>query len=520
MRLPPFAFLAGFSVLAAGCSHPASRAPSSLEADESEALLDDVLSASSPRDRAQTYLDRFLRIQVRSQAWMRETDHAFQGATGPVDLFAQPSYRRLLVARELAEATQVQITGIFRRAHELAGGRGSRAASAKQVVSGVRDALARAEERPAERLLLNRLARDLRETSPDSAIVTVMAPLEGELLHEAAAAVEPTLRAMANALPAHDEITSEVDAIVANLDTDPPKPTPSPTQPPRMPNVYPTAAANGNIDGFTFPHGTWALTFDDGPSPPIVLEDGSVSSITDQDLQNLRAAGIKGTFFWLAKNLQSRRDVVKRVQAAGMAVENHSWSHANMMDPASLARLNTTLEKEIVESTAEDERVYGVKPRFFRLPYGSGFKDPVVRGMIAKLGMVHVRWNVDSLDWNDDNPRSVQQRVEMQMAVNGRGIILFHDIHTAAVTVVPRLLSKFGSRIRWVSIPDIVDELNGKGKDGPVPDNGSPRSPDPRPAPPPVVRPPTLPPPALPKHRPVRKNRPSPPLPPIHGGGS
>jgi peptidoglycan/xylan/chitin deacetylase (PgdA/CDA1 family) len=75
--------------------------------------------------------------------------------------------------------------------------------------------------------------------------------------------------------------------------------------------------------------------------------------------------------------------------------------------------------------------------------------------------MIHVSWNVDSLDWQDPNPASVQKRVEQQMAANGRGIILFHDIHTPGLTVVPNLVAKNKGKVRWVDIPHIVNELNG-----------------------------------------------------------
>ncbi|UUZ55423.1 hypothetical protein LP419_06795 [Massilia sp. H-1] len=38
-------------------------------------------------------------------------------------------------------------------------------------------------------------------------------------------------------------------------------------------------------------------------------------------------------------------------------------------------------------------------------------------------------WNIDSLDWADPVPSSIADRVLRSVDKEGRGIILFHDIH-------------------------------------------------------------------------------------------
>jgi peptidoglycan/xylan/chitin deacetylase (PgdA/CDA1 family) len=273
-------------------------------------------------------------------------------------------------------------------------------------------------------------------------------PLEGLDLHTAAAQAEPAIRQLIANLPVSDDVKTEIDKresaafqqMEENMDRSP-----------QSIQKYPSIGTSGSVSGFEFPKGTWALTFDDGPHP----------TISEQDLANLKALKVRGTFFWLAKNIVLHPQIVKVVQDAGMPVENHSWNHPNLISAKDLAQNHTDLDKEINQSTVEDTRDYGVKPRFFRCPYGDGLHDPTVRGMIAKNGMIHVSWNVDSLDWHDPNPVSVQARVEQQMRVNGRGIILFHDIHTPALTVVPKIVKENEGKVDWVTIPDIVDKLNG-----------------------------------------------------------
>jgi peptidoglycan/xylan/chitin deacetylase (PgdA/CDA1 family) len=416
------------------------------------ATIDQILAAPDPRAEARAYVDRLLRLELRGHGWLFEMDRLFADAHGPVNLFAQPSYRKLLAAHPLVDGMEEKITRFYLAARKLAAADASapeetaRRDRAAAVVDGVRDSLRRAREDAGERVLLSHLMARLRGAEGDEPGFGA-APFEDALFVPAEDSTD-RIRQMLDALPPTDDVVEEVEQgeheLALELDDE--------GRGPNSLSVYPTAGPNGNIDGFTFPRGTWAVTFDDGPNP----------EITPKDLANLKAAGTKATFFWLAKNLARYPDVIKSVQAAGMPVENHSWTHAILNKPSDLARLHTTVDKEIVQSTAADTKAYGVKPRFFRCPYGAGFQDAKIRGLIARLGMIHVRWNVDSLDWKDPNPASVQARVEKQMAANGRGIILFHDIHRPALTVVPRLLAKTKGKVRWVTIPQIVDELNGK----------------------------------------------------------
>ena len=87
--------------------------------------------------------------------------------------------------------------------------------------------------------------------------------------------------------------------------------------------------------------------------------------------------------------------------------------------------------------------------------------------MIADLGMIHVFWNVDTLDWQDKDPDSIVARAQKQMKTEGHGVILFHDIHPQSVIASKKLvewtktLKGTENEIRWVTIPEIINEMNG-----------------------------------------------------------
>lgn len=215
--------------------------------------------------------------------------------------------------------------------------------------------------------------------------------------------------------------------------------------------IAPGTGAGGQINGGELPRHTWALTYDDGPHP----------SRTDAILDVLKRHGVRATFFWLAQNVVKHNRVLLRTEAEGHSVQNHSYTHADLVKATDLA-----LGYEVSVSTAVMKDHFQVDPRFFRCPYGSGANNARVRKQIAGEKLVSVMWNVDSLDWADKKVEGVVERVRKQMVKSGAGIVLFHDIqsHTAAVTErLFQVLNKSSLPIRFVTVPEAVDELNQKG---------------------------------------------------------
>ncbi len=264
---------------------------------------------------------------------------------------------------------------------------------------------------------------------------------------QAAKEAEGDIQQMIKELPETDDIKEEIDTEAAEFDEQRKE---AESREPSAATKFPSITPSGNVQGTEFPMGTFALTFDDGPDRVHTMNI----------LASLQANGIKGSFFWITNWAKGRPAIVKAVQSAGMTVANHSYMHAKILKPADLARLHTTVEKEIITSTQEFTKIYGYKPRFFRLPYAQGMNDNRIRALIAGQGMIHVKWNIDSNDWDDPNPASVLARTELQMRQTGRGIVLFHDVHPQSVAASRSLMQRKRGQVRWVTIEQIVDELN------------------------------------------------------------
>lgn len=213
--------------------------------------------------------------------------------------------------------------------------------------------------------------------------------------------------------------------------------------------IYPSAGKEGNMFGLDFPENTYALTFDDGPA-----------KTTIEVIDNLHVHNIKATFFVLSQQIVDGKypKTALLEQKEGHAIGSHSFTHANFPKISSAKQ-----DYEILDAAKVFESRFGVKPQFFRLPYGAGVSISSIRQKIADAGMIHVFWTVDTLDWQDLNPDSIMQRALKQMNEYKRGIILFHDVHPQSVIASEKLMTYFNdpeNKLRLVTIPEIVDELN------------------------------------------------------------
>ena len=168
-----------------------------------------------------------------------------------------------------------------------------------------------------------------------------------------------------------------------------------------------------------------ALTFDDGPWP------GS----TERIVAILKKHKVKATFFVVGNMAQKRPEIVKKVEKAGMEVENHSWSH-----PTAFADLPAKRIRQEIKDCRDYLKDLGVTSRLFRPPGGS-YSDRVVR-IARKLGARLVLWALDPRDWADDATANQITRSILDNVRPG-SIVLLHDgggDQSATVKALPRII--------------------------------------------------------------------------------
>lgn len=215
---------------------------------------------------------------------------------------------------------------------------------------------------------------------------------------------------------------------------------------------YPSTTKSGNITGNEFPSKVWSLTFDNGPKP----------QTSSQILSDLKRNKLKATFFQLTKHAKTNSVIANKIRFAGMDIASHSFSHQQLTKIGANA-----LEKEITIAVKELKKVYETDISFFRLPYGAGVSTPHIREKIAANGLIHVLWNVDSLDWMPQSPEKIITRTKalMKKTTKDSGILLFHDIHMRTAKALPEIINYLKEDNRRVcTLKEIVTQMNEESK--------------------------------------------------------
>ncbi|MFE7540075.1 polysaccharide deacetylase family protein [Streptomyces platensis] len=170
-----------------------------------------------------------------------------------------------------------------------------------------------------------------------------------------------------------------------------------------------------------------ALTFDAGPSEH-----------TNRLLDILKKEKVHATFFMLGENHAEKRPAeVKRIDAEGHELANHTWSHRILTDiPAASAKREMSRLQDAVR------KITGKTPRLMRPPQGR--TDETVSKISKDLGLARVLWSVTAKDYQTNDSALITKRVLEQTERDG--IILLHDIYRGTVPAVPGILKELKKR--------------------------------------------------------------------------
>ena len=159
----------------------------------------------------------------------------------------------------------------------------------------------------------------------------------------------------------------------------------------------------------------YALTYDDGPN----------DACTEQLLEILGRHHARATFFLIGRFVRERRDLTRRIHAAGHLIGNHTFTHPKLIfQPPSRVR------EELASTNAALEDAIGEQIRYFRPPYGA--RRPDVLRTARELGLTPILWNAMGYDWEPAlNPETILANLDKGIRRNrahGQGSnLLLHD---------------------------------------------------------------------------------------------
>jgi peptidoglycan/xylan/chitin deacetylase (PgdA/CDA1 family) len=184
-----------------------------------------------------------------------------------------------------------------------------------------------------------------------------------------------------------------------------------------------------------------AITFDDGPLP----------HLTHDVLSILKKYNTPAAFFCIGKRIERHPDILREVHAQGHLIGNHTFYHGKLFDLKSAGGMI----EELRQTDQVIERTIGMKPRFFRPPYG--VTNPNLASAIRKGNYVTMGWSVRSFDTVTPDTEKLFNRVTKQL--KGGDVILFHDYCESTIAILPRLLdhiSKVGLKV--VRLDSLLNE--------------------------------------------------------------
>lgn len=194
-----------------------------------------------------------------------------------------------------------------------------------------------------------------------------------------------------------------------------------------------------------------ALTFDDGPD----------ERWTPKILDTLEAERVPATFFIVGENAVGQRSLLRRMDADGDEIGNHSYTHPNMAQlGAPEIRLELAATRRLIEAYT------GRSTRLFRAPY-FGDAEPTTGDELwpaltaQQAGYLNVGLHVDANDWQRPGAQAIVDSVVKQVTSGTRDnpmqVVLLHDSGgdrsetAAALPAIIRALKQRGYRFTTIS---------------------------------------------------------------------
>ena len=197
------------------------------------------------------------------------------------------------------------------------------------------------------------------------------------------------------------------------------------------------------VNGATKQDKLIALTFDDGPS----------SETTGKLLDALKKRKVKATFFVLGSRInKTTAPLLKRMEAEGHVVANHSMNHKNLRYQSAAG-----IKAEMDACSKKIKEVLGHNPVIMRCPGGN--YDEEVKDYARNAGMAIVQWSVDTRDWESRNAKKIVNTAfnDKYSKIADGAIVLFHDIYSTSVDGAVKVIDRLKKEgYTMVTVPELL----------------------------------------------------------------
>ena len=171
------------------------------------------------------------------------------------------------------------------------------------------------------------------------------------------------------------------------------------------------------------------LTFDAG------YENGCTAKILDI----LKKHNVPAAFFLVGNYMEQNADLVRRMEAEGHIVGNHTMHHPDMSKISDKAAFS----KEILDLEALYKEITGKEmKKYYRPPQGIYSEENLK--MARELGYKTVFWSLAYVDWNNDSqPTREQAFGKLIPRIHNGAVVLLHSTSRTNAEILDELLTKW-----------------------------------------------------------------------------
>ncbi len=187
-----------------------------------------------------------------------------------------------------------------------------------------------------------------------------------------------------------------------------------------------------------------ALTFDDGPYPvetPLLLDV-------------LAELHVPATFFLIGDDAMLFPDLVRRIQAGGHEIANHTQTH-----PPNFQALSAEQVTDELTRGAQTLRQYSNDPAIttmMRPPHGRFTEATVLAAQRA--GYSVILWDDDPGDWRPVTPQQISNHLDEY--ATAPDIVLLHSGRLSTVEALPEIVARFrAAGFKFVTVGQMMSTV-------------------------------------------------------------
>jgi peptidoglycan/xylan/chitin deacetylase (PgdA/CDA1 family) len=142
-----------------------------------------------------------------------------------------------------------------------------------------------------------------------------------------------------------------------------------------------------------------------------------MTNYTAHILDIFKSYNAKATFFITGNNINKGQidlpstgfpAIIKRAYAEGHQIASHTWTHLDLSTISTADRKSQMIKNEMAL-----RNILGFFPTYMRPPYSSCTAESGCESDLAKLGYHVTYFNVDTDDYDQDDPNRIQNSKSM-----------------------------------------------------------------------------------------------------------